>query len=114
MTKRNWVVPEGCTYVVDLEAKPSTSDLRHYGGYLVAESIFHEDDLALILAAPAQAERISDLEDAMIDGDFDYARAGALVLNHEGHIERLNKRISDLEDELLVTKDELESLKEFA
>jgi len=43
-------------------------------------------------------ERIKLFKNAMIDRDFAYAEAMALVFGHEGHIETLNKRIEELEE----------------
>ena len=43
-------------------------------------------------------ERIRLFKDAMIDAEFNDAATWALVLNHEGHIETLNKRIKYLEE----------------
>ncbi len=63
MTERNWVAPKGCSYVIDTNAPSCKLDLKHYGGHLVAESIFDKDEMALILAAPAQAKQIVKLEE---------------------------------------------------
>jgi len=62
MSKKNWIAPEGCSYVIDTEAEASESERKHYGGCVVAESIYHEGDMELILAAPGQADRIAELE----------------------------------------------------
>jgi len=42
-------------------------------------------------------EHIAELEAALVEKDVAYAEAWALVLSHEGHIEKLNASIAELE-----------------
>jgi len=89
MSKKNWIAPEGCSYVIDTEAEASESEQKHYGGCVVAESIYHEGDMELILAAPGQAEHIVRLEAALREIkrnsrlsvlDVRFWRAGSIAL----------------------------------
>ncbi len=66
MTERNWVAPKGCSYVIDTNVGASGTE-SYYGGHLVAESIFNDEELTLILAAPGQAKRIKELEAELRD-----------------------------------------------
>ena len=59
-----------------------------------------------MFAYDAQAARIAELETALQDKDMSLAATWALVLSHEGHIEKLDAqsvRIAELEAELGLT-----------